>query len=196
MEAQWGSDPNWTRFRSTNGPRTYRPVRDLYILRGRGSLGFWGTFLVQLLLHLPRLAIVHLPRPHRVALVDLAVGFVTLPPRTCGYLGGVASTTLGRAAAWGGRRWMFDMEVIDYTTSTSFINFRICASSGNPVIYNNSVPVLRGRFFCASIAYLVTLQWYRSRCCLVMDSGCVHMEICGLLDWSMIWFHDLAAMVV
>jgi len=44
---------------------------------------------------------------------------------------------------------MFDVEVIDYTTSTRFINFRICASSGNPVIYNSSVPI--------SVAYLIFL---------------------------------------
>ena len=51
------------------------------------------------------------------------------------------------------------MEVINYTTPTRFINFRIYASSGNLVIYNSSVPVLRGRnFFCASVAYLVFLH--------------------------------------
>ena len=33
--------------------------------------------------------------------------------------------------------------------------FRNCASSGNPVIYDNSNPGLRGRIFliCASVAY-------------------------------------------
>ena len=40
--------------------------------------------------------------------------------------------------------------VIDYTALTCLINFRICASSGNPMICNNSVPVLHGRnnFLC------------------------------------------------
>ena len=55
-------------------------------------------------------------------------------------------------------RLLYFDAVIDYTAPTRLINFRIYASSGNPVIYNNNVPVLRGRNnFCASIAYLIFL---------------------------------------
>ena len=42
--------------------------------------------------HLPRL-----PRPRVLQLSDLAVQLATLPPYTCGYLGGVAPVALGRA---------------------------------------------------------------------------------------------------
>ena len=87
--------------------------------------------------------------------------------------------------------------MIDYTAPTRLINFRIYASSGNPVIYNNNVPVLRGRNnFCASVAYLVFQQWYKSQCYFVMDSGYVHMEICAVVDVFLIMVRDLAMLVL
>ena len=42
--------------------------------------------------------------------------------------------------------------------------FRNCASSGNPVIYDNSNPGLHGRFFsiCASVAYMYPFSGIRA----------------------------------
>ena len=87
--------------------------------------------------------------PHAcVARADLAVRRLTLPPRTCGYLGGAASVALGRAAQGEllvGRGQGGDVERLHYLDALH--QFRNCASSGNPVIYDNSIPGLRGRKF-------------------------------------------------
>src|SRR3954469_9075857 len=95
--------------------------------------------------------------PHAcVARMDLAVRRLTLPPCTCGYLGGAASVALGRAAQGEllvGRGKGGDVELLHYLDTLH--QFRNCASSGNRVIYDNSNPGIRGRIFliCASVAY-------------------------------------------
>nr|TKW01779.1 hypothetical protein SEVIR_8G201200v2 [Setaria viridis] len=53
----------------------------------------WRVYTFLAKTHLPRL-----PRPRLLQLADLAVRLATLPPCTCGYLGGVAPAALGRAA--------------------------------------------------------------------------------------------------
>jgi hypothetical protein len=80
--------------------------------------------------------------------VDLAVWRLTLPPCTCGYLGGAASVALGRAVQGEllvGRGQGGDVERLHCLDALH--QFRNCASSGNPVIYDNSIPSLRGRKF-------------------------------------------------
>ena len=95
--------------------------------------------------------------PHAyVARADLAIRGLTLPPRTCRYLGGAASIALGRATQGEllvGRGQGGDMERLHYLDALH--RFCNCASSGNPVIYDNSNPGIRGRYFliCASVAY-------------------------------------------
>src|SRR5215216_2378883 len=95
--------------------------------------------------------------PHAcVARADLAVRRLTLPPCTCGYLGGVVSVAFGRSAQG---ELLVGRErggVVDRLHCLDALHqFRNCASSGNPVIYDNSNPGLRGRKFliCASVAY-------------------------------------------
>ena len=80
--------------------------------------------------------------------MDLAVQRLTLPPRMCGYLGGAASVELGRAAQGEllvGRGQRGDVEHLHCLDALH--RFRNCASSGNPVIYDNSNPGIRGRNF-------------------------------------------------
>src|SRR4051812_8686543 len=79
-----------------------------------------------------------------------------LPPCTCGYLGGAASVALGRDAQGKllvGRGKGGDVERLHYLDALH--RFRNCPSSGNPVIYDNGNPGIRGRIFliCASVAY-------------------------------------------
>ncbi len=80
--------------------------------------------------------------------VDLVVWSLTLPPSTCGYLGGAVSVALGRAAQGEllvGRGKGGDVERLHCLDALH--QFRNCASSGNPVIYDNSNPGIRGRIF-------------------------------------------------
>ena len=79
---------------------------------------------------------------------DLAVRRLTLPPCTCGYLGGAASVALGRAAQGEllvGQGQGGDVERLHCLDALH--QFRNCAYSDNPVIYDNSNPGLRGRKF-------------------------------------------------
>ena len=80
--------------------------------------------------------------------MDLAVWRLTLPPYTCGYLGGAASVALGRAAQGEllvGQGQGGDVERLHCLDVLH--QFRNYASSGNPVIYDNSIPGLGGRKF-------------------------------------------------
>src|SRR3954467_5732353 len=87
--------------------------------------------------------------PHAcVVCADLAVRRLTLPPCTCGYLGGAASVALGRDAQGEplvGRGQGGDMEGLYCLDARR--QFHNCASSGNPVIYDNSNPSIRSRIF-------------------------------------------------
>jgi hypothetical protein len=74
--------------------------------------------------------------------------------------------------------------------------FRTRTSSGNSVIYNSNFPGLRGgNFFIASVAHLISLQWYQScSCCIVGSNVCV-WRYCVDVDQTLLPFH-VAVMVV